>query len=143
MSDGESLDLELTIGAPIGRVFNMLTTAEGLRQWIAKDAECDAVPDGRLQWTYENGDVIAGRFVEVDPPQRVVFTFGWSKGGPDVRAGTTRVTIELREDDEATHLHLRHELVPKPSAEDLAAGWRWFLARFHRYRRHSEVCALP
>ena len=71
----------------------------------------------------EEGFVARGEYVEVDPPKRVVFTFGW-EGRDDIPPGTTTVEVELRADGSDTILHLRHSgLRDQPSCEIHAYGW--------------------
>jgi uncharacterized protein YndB with AHSA1/START domain len=58
----------VVLDAPASEVYTLLTTVEGLAQWIAVDAMVEPRPGGRLQWTHENGATMVGRFVQLDPP---------------------------------------------------------------------------
>ena len=71
---------KLTIAAPIEAVWEHLTTAEGLVRWVGPDAVADPVPGGALRWTHPDGATVVGRFVELIPHRRVVFTSGWEDG---------------------------------------------------------------
>lgn len=118
---------ELTINAPPATVFDLLTEAEGLLQWIAVEAEVEAQPGGRISWTHENGRKVEGRFLAVEPPRRIVFTYGW-QDHPTVGPGSTVVEVDLAPvDSEATHLTLVHRELPAADREDHAVGWRHFL----------------
>lgn len=129
MSDTVLVEREIEIDAPREIVFELLTEARGLLEWMAVEAESDVVVGGRLWWRHENGAVMRGRFVEIDPPRRVVFTYGWEAGGPDVPPESTRVEIELSERDGVTTLRLSHHLLPAEVANDHRQGWEWFLKK--------------
>jgi uncharacterized protein YndB with AHSA1/START domain len=65
---------QVTIAAPVQVVWALLTTAEGLVRWIGPNATADPAPGGTLRWTHPNGAAMVGRFVEVVPYRRLVFT---------------------------------------------------------------------
>lgn len=67
-----------------------------------------------------------GQFVEVDPPRRVVFTFGWD-GGDTVPPGPTTVEIGLRAEADETVLTLIHRDLPFDGIEAHNRGWSNFL----------------
>ena len=72
-----------------------------------------------------------GRFVEVVPHSRIVFTWGWDPGIFPIPAGSTTVAITLRAEGAETVLHLRHSGLPNvPSVVGShGAGWDHELAR--------------
>lgn len=118
-----------TIEAPASAIFELLTTAQGLREWIARSAEVSLVEDGRISWTHDNGDTMVGRILEVEPPRRLVFTYGWADGAMGMPPESTRVEITLTERDGTTELHLVHRALPMEAEPRHAEGWRWFLER--------------
>lgn len=73
--------------------------------------------------------VARGEFVEVDPPRRVVFTWGW-EGHDRVPPGSTTVELTLEEDGAATILSLRHSGLPDGESAALhEEGWTFFIPR--------------
>ena len=58
---------EIWIDAPAALVFELLTEATHLVEWMAVEAHADAVPGGLLSWRQVSGDVVEGRFIEVVP----------------------------------------------------------------------------
>jgi len=66
---------EIEIAPPAAVVWDLLTTARGLARWVGPNAVADAVPNGELRWTHPDGSTVAGRFVELVPRRRVVFTY--------------------------------------------------------------------
>ena len=110
-------------------VFELLTTPQGLRQWIAREATVELTPDGLISWTHENGAQMVGRFREIVPPTRLVFSYGWSDGAMGMGPESTLVEITLTEQGEQTELHLVHRHLPSAAKDRHAEGWRYFLDR--------------
>ncbi|MFE4955385.1 SRPBCC domain-containing protein [Streptomyces sp. NPDC056653] len=87
-----------------------------------------AIGGGDRPVTGEN--VAEGRFVVVDPPKRLVFTWGWAEGGMPVPPGSTTVEITLEPVTDGTLLRLVHSGLPTPEA--CAAheeGWTHYVQR--------------
>ncbi len=120
---------ELTIAAPPEAVWPLLTTAEGLVRWVGPEAVAVAVPDGELRWTHPDGATVIGRFLELVPHRRVVFTYGWEAGTFGVGPGSTTVEIDLVEQDGATLLRLVHRGLPPEAVRPHLHGWAYFLGR--------------
>jgi uncharacterized protein YndB with AHSA1/START domain len=118
---------ELTIAAPAAVVWEHLTTAEGLVRWVGPDAVADPVPGGDLRWTHPNGATVIGRFLELVPGRRVVFSYGWEDGRMGVAPESMTVVIELVEADGTTTLRLTHHGLPPAAVDDHERGWEYFL----------------
>jgi uncharacterized protein YndB with AHSA1/START domain len=124
------IDYSIRIEAPAEVVFAMLTEADLLTRWMAHEAIAEAQPGGAFRWVYENGDVVRGEFLELEPPRRLVLAYGWerpvSRGIP---VGSTRVEITLDEADGATLLRLVHTGLPAGELESHRDGWAYFMER--------------
>jgi uncharacterized protein YndB with AHSA1/START domain len=124
------IDYRIRIEAPASVVFDMLTDADLLTEWMAAEATSDPVPDGGFRWVYENGDVVRGRYLELERPHRLMLAYGWevpaSRGIPP---GTTRVEITLSEVDGDTLLELIHHGLPAAAEPSHLGGWAHFLGR--------------
>jgi uncharacterized protein YndB with AHSA1/START domain len=118
---------EVTIAAPVEVVWAHLTTAEGLVRWVGPAATTDPAPGGVLRWTHPNGATVVGRFVELVPHRRLVFTYGWEDGLMGVPPESTTVEIDLVEQDGATTLRLVHHGLPPEVVKDHEHGWAYFL----------------
>ena len=92
-------------------------------------AELDARPGGVFRVDPNGRDVILGEFLEVSPPRRVVFTWGWAEPGHAIPAGSTVVEIDLIPQGEGTLLRLVHRNLPDGAVERHAKGWVHYLAR--------------
>jgi uncharacterized protein YndB with AHSA1/START domain len=122
----------VVLDAPAAEVWKRLTTVEGLQQWMAIDALVEAKPGGRLQWTHENGATMLGRFLELDPPRRLVFAYGWKDDLMGVPPESTTVEIELKENEGQTTLTLVHRGIPPEVLTDHQRGWAFFISRLER-----------
>jgi uncharacterized protein YndB with AHSA1/START domain len=118
---------EMTIEAPAATVWELLTTAEGLVRWVGPEATAVAEPGGALRWIHPDGATVVGRFVELEPPRRLVFTYGWEDGRMGVAPGSTTVVIELTEREGVTTLRLEHHGLPPAVVDDHERGWAYFL----------------
>jgi uncharacterized protein YndB with AHSA1/START domain len=118
---------ELAIEAPAEVVWRLLTTGEGLVRWVGPEAAADPVPGGGLRWVHPNGATVVGRFLELVPHRRLVFTYGWEGGRMGVPPGSTTVAIELSEEDGVTTLRLTHRGLPPAAVTDHERGWAYFL----------------
>jgi uncharacterized protein YndB with AHSA1/START domain len=123
------VEKRLFIDAPPARVYEFLTDAELLVEWMAPLARADARPGGDLTWTHINGDRVIGAFVELLPGRRVMFTYGWDRDDVEIPPGSTTVEIDLRPRNGGTELHLVHRGLPGPMADAHSGGWDNYLAR--------------
>jgi uncharacterized protein YndB with AHSA1/START domain len=73
----DTIEREITIGAPPQRVWELLTTAEHLGAWFGDaGAEIDLRPGGTLQLRWAEYGTVHGRVEAVEEPHR--FAFRWS-----------------------------------------------------------------
>lgn len=140
---GASLKLELrrTFASPREKVFAAWTERQQLEQWMCKDVpthsvryrELDVRTGGRYSMEVSDqasGDFYVGQgaFREVKPPEKLVFTWGWTKRQPD---GTqlpvdseTQVTVEFFPRGKSTEVVLTHEFFrTAQSRDEHARGW--------------------
>ncbi len=78
---------------------------------------------------YPNGVEAAGEVIAIEPPARIVFSYGYASGEP-IPPGASRVTIELVEDPAGTRLSLRHAFAEATVRDHHVQGWRYQLALF-------------
>jgi uncharacterized protein YndB with AHSA1/START domain len=118
---------EVTIAAPAEVVWAHLTTAAGLVRWVGPEAVAEPVLGGALRWTHPNGATVVGRFEELVPHRRVVFSYGWEDARMGVGPESTTVEIDLAEHDGVTTLRLVHRGLPLGVVDDHRRGWVYFL----------------
>jgi len=123
-----SLVLTERIAAPPAVVFEFLVNPEKMLRWIGTDLDVEPRPGGKFWLNATGTDIASGRYLEVDPPRRVVFTWGW-EGSEAVPPGSSTVTFTLSPDDDQTILELRHDGLPAGADDDHGKGWTYFLSR--------------
>ena len=121
-SSGHSLRLVRILPAPPDQVFAAWTDVESLKQWMCPGAtsvpvaELDARIGGhfKIVMTDEKRDYIhTGEYLEVDPPNRLVFT--WISDA--THSKRSMVTVEFRpHGDGETEVVLIHEQLPDEEA---------------------------
>jgi uncharacterized protein YndB with AHSA1/START domain len=123
---------EIAIDAPPEAVFAYFTDPVKMVRWMGSDATLDPRPGGicRVSWTREIGEsAVVGKFVEVVPYTRVVFTWGWENDAFGVPPASTRVEVVLRPQDGGTVVRLTHSELPETAVPDHEAGWSHYLER--------------
>ena len=134
----------LVIQAPADHVFEHFVDPAlfGLR--MAEGATLDPSPGGILRWTHPNGDTVSGRYVEVDPPRRLVFTYGWERADVEIPPGSTTVEIDLiAQDDGATLVTLVYRGLRDRAADAHSGGWVHYLDRLRRTAEGERVGPDP
>ena len=129
MSDADVLEVTVHIAASPETVFPYFTDPNRYVLWMGERAVLEPVPGGPYRVRMRNGIEAAGEFVEVDPPKRIVFTWGWTED-QSVPPGSTHVVITLEEEDGGSRVVLRHHGLPTDDQRDHhRAGWQMFLDR--------------
>jgi uncharacterized protein YndB with AHSA1/START domain len=68
-----------------------------------------------------------GEYVEVTPPTRVVFTWGFTNESLNQPPGKSTVEVTLEPENGGTRLRLVHTGLPETAAEDAGTGWKQLL----------------
>jgi uncharacterized protein YndB with AHSA1/START domain len=150
------LQVRRTFRAPREEVFRAWIEPELLRQWLngpvgrSPHAEVDLRVGGEFKITTttrgakllarmfrdESGEFVhlIGRYEEIRPPERLVFTMGW-QDVPTVHLDrdATRVTVEFNDADEGTEVVLTHERQPSRRIRAFHhIGWRGSLRKLEK-----------
>jgi glutathione S-transferase len=108
------------VDAPREDVFHAWTDPLLFRRWFrprgtfTQSAELDVRPGGQFRVTLKSAGRVMhafGEYVEVEPPERLVFTWGWERV-PLIRLVDSLVTVEFADRDGGTELVLTHERLP-------------------------------
>ena len=128
-SETVTIEQIVRIAAPPETVWRFWTEPHRLVQWWATAAEVVAEPGGLFRVVVGGGPVMRGTFLELEPPRRLVFTFGWESIAPagPLPPGSTRVEVTLTPDEDGTVLVLRHFDLPAHHASDHRRGWAYFV----------------
>lgn len=134
----QALRLTKTISASPEDVFQAWTRPEHMRNWCCPDptADVDVHVDLRVGGAYsirmgfdEGAHTAVGVYKEIDPPNRLVYTWDWKDGDHHMGVETI-VTVAFTEVDGGTQVTLTHEgfpaVEPKVGHEE---GWTVCLER--------------
>ena len=92
------------------------------------DAEFDAQPGGTYRCVVIPGHTAIGEFVELDRPNKLVFTWGW-EGNENVPPGSSTIEVELADEGEGTSVHFVHNFSTAEAAASHKTGWDHYLPR--------------
>lgn len=124
-----SVEREIEIAASPETVWALLTDEREATRWMGDAATFDLRPGGTYRVEVLPGSHASGEFVEIDPPHKLVFTWGWEGEGL-VPPGSTSVEFELTRRGAGTVLRFRHGDLPSAkSATSHAHGWDHYLER--------------
>jgi uncharacterized protein YndB with AHSA1/START domain len=129
VTDDDAVRAEIAIEAPIERVYAMFTDPAQLVRWIGIRAMLEPKPGGQFRFELMPGEFCSGRYRELDPPHRVVFTWGWESGALPVGPGSSTVTVELEHTAGVTTVRLIHSGLSREMRDHHAGGWANFLPR--------------
>jgi uncharacterized protein YndB with AHSA1/START domain len=108
-------------------IYPFLTRPEAIVTWMGDYAVLDAVPGGVFHVDI-NGVPVRGRYLELDPPHRLVVS--WGHAGSDLLPpGSSTVEITLTAIPEGTRVSIEHRDLPPEETTAHATGWPHFLAR--------------
>lgn len=123
---------ELTIDASPETVWEFLVDPEKATRWMGLNASLEARPGGLYRVEVIPGNIARGEFVELDPPHRLVHTWGWEPGGmsKSVAPGSSTIEIELVPAGDGTTLRFTHRDLPSEEAvQSHAHGWDHYFER--------------
>ena len=119
----------LAIDASPETVWEFLVDPEKLMRWKGINADLETQPGGTFRCEVIPGHIARGEYVEIDKPNKLVFTWGWD-GNEDVPPGSSTIEIELAPAGDGTSLRFVHKDLPNAEAiASHAHGWDHYLPR--------------
>jgi uncharacterized protein YndB with AHSA1/START domain len=137
------LEIKRVLNAPRDRVYAAWTDPAQLKQWFGpenvrtRDLIADARVGGEFRWDLINLEgekmTIRGEFRELQPGQKIVFTWQW-EDDELWKNHTSVVTVELSDRDGGTELRLVHEQLPNEQMRDgHNTGWKSALDKLEKF----------
>jgi uncharacterized protein YndB with AHSA1/START domain len=123
------IDREIRVRARPETVFSFWTDPSKVARWMGREVRLDPRPGGELRIDYNGSDIARGAFVEIDPPRRIVLTWGWEAPGDPTPPGASTVDVEFVPDGDGTIVRLRHSGLATEAIDGHAEGWDHFLER--------------
>jgi uncharacterized protein YndB with AHSA1/START domain len=126
---GGAVEREIHIAARPETVFEFFTDPALLLRWKGLEARLEPHPGGIYRVVVNERSTVRGEFVEVEPPSRLVFTWGFEETDGLLPAGASTVEVTLTPEDGGTRLRLVHRDLPEPARARHREGWDHFLER--------------
>jgi uncharacterized protein YndB with AHSA1/START domain len=139
----KAISFQRTYAASKERVFQAWIDPEALKQWFGPHddfkiptVEVDARVGGKYRFVLVspdgNNNTVGGMYKEIQPGEKLAFTWSWEEGGMDI--GETLVTVEFKGEGNQTEVSITHELLPTEEARQAHSdGWNGTLTRLERY----------
>jgi len=137
-----TLDRSITIQAAPDTVFRFFQDNERFARWWGAGSTIDPRPGGRVYIRHPNGIETVGEVLEIAPPGRIVFTYGYATGKP-IPAGASLVTITLTAVAGGTRLDLRHDFADASIRDQHVQGWRFQLSVFANVVADENFAGAP
>jgi uncharacterized protein YndB with AHSA1/START domain len=129
MTAPEVLEVSVHVAAEPETVFGYFTDPARYVRWMGTDATLHPVPGGSYRVFMRDGVETIGKFLEVDPPNRLVFSWGWTQDA-EVPPGSTRVEVTFIAEAGGTRVVLRHHDLPTDEQRaHHRGGWEMYLSR--------------
>ena len=120
---------EIRVAASPDTVFAYFTDPARLVEWMGTEATLDPRPGGICRINPSGHAAMLGEFVEVDPPRRIVLTWGWETELFATPPQSTLVEVSLRPIGGDTVVHLVHRRLQPEAVALHRAGWEHYLMR--------------
>jgi uncharacterized protein YndB with AHSA1/START domain len=129
-SQAPAIEREVRVDASPDTVFEFFTNPELMVRWKGTSATLDPRPGGVYRVEMNPEAVAVGEYIEIDPPNRVVFSWGWEGNYAKTPPGSSTVEVTLTADGEGTLVRLVHTGLPSAeSAEAHSHGWDQYMPR--------------
>jgi len=123
------VDRSVVIHAAPDTVFRFFTDSARWAKWWGAGSTIDPQPGGKVYILQPGAVEVSGEVLEISPPERIVFTYGFATGKP-IPPGSSRVTILLEAVPSGTRLQLKHEFAEAAPRDEHIQGWRFQLSLF-------------
>jgi uncharacterized protein YndB with AHSA1/START domain len=129
---GQTVSASVDISASPKQVWNALTDPDLIKQYFfGTQVESTWEPGSPITWSGEyDGKAYRdhGEVVEVVPEERLVVThFSPMTGQEDVPENYHRVSYQVEDQGESTHLTLEQDNTPDEAVEDFRSNWQTML----------------
>jgi uncharacterized protein YndB with AHSA1/START domain len=133
---------KLEIRSPRARVYEALSTQDGLAQWWTKDTKAEPSVGAVAEFSFVGGKYVTKMKIDVlDPGKRVAWT---CVGGSEEWLGTT-ITFDLSEENGETVVRFGHRGWREPTDFLAHCSYRWayFLRSLKLYLQEGKGTPHP
>lgn len=118
---GTAVRHERTVAAPVGRVWDLVTTPDGLARWLGTVVEGELGPGASVVLVQDEVNPEERQRCVVtawEPQRRLVMTWESTSASPST------LSVELTPDGERTRMVLEERDLPRELADGYLVGWR-------------------
>jgi uncharacterized protein YndB with AHSA1/START domain len=137
------VEYEQRVSASPETVFQYFTDPARMVEWMGTDATLDPRPGGVCRINPTGHAVMSGQFLEVDPPHRLVFTWGWETKLHATPPQSTVVEVSLTPEGDETIVRLVHRSLQPGAVAFHRAGWAHYLPRLAKVASGNEPAPDP
>jgi uncharacterized protein YndB with AHSA1/START domain len=123
----EPVRASIRIDAAPERVWEFFTQPEAMIRWMGEYAALAPRPGGEFTVNIK-GTPVRGHYLELDPPHRLVVSWGYA-GSEELPPDASTVEVRLVRDGTGTRVHLEHRDLPAQEEPGYAKGWTHYLSR--------------
>ncbi|HWD76145.1 MAG TPA: SRPBCC domain-containing protein [Solirubrobacteraceae bacterium] len=123
----EPVAASVLVQAAPEQVFEYFTQPEAIVRWMGDYALLEAQPGGRFAIDI-GGTPVRGRYLELEPPHRLVISWGYA-GSERLPPGASTLEVRLVAEPGGTRVELEHRDLPDAETAPHASGWTHYLAR--------------
>ena len=123
----EPLTASVHIEATPERVFEYFTSPEAMVRWMGDYALLEPAPGGAFDVDI-NGVAVRGRYLEVEPPHRLLISWGHA-GSERLPPGASTVEVRFSAVAGGTQVEIVHRGLPEEQVGGFARGWPHFTER--------------
>lgn len=133
------------IKAPRAKVWAALTDRGERAWWAGTTHDTTFEPGAALLFRRKGGIDVRGQIKEVQPPQRLVYTFRSEGPGPQHDEGDSLVTYTLEEDGDVTKLTVLHTgfVTNSKLRNAISGGWPTILSSLKTALESGEALDIP
>ena len=121
-ADENEVTASVLVNAAPEAVYEYFIRPEAMVRWLGQFARLDPRPGGELAIDM-GGTPVRGRYQELEPPSRIVFTWGVA-GSDELPPGSSTVEVRLSEVAGGTRVDIVHRDLPAHERPKHAAGWK-------------------
>jgi uncharacterized protein YndB with AHSA1/START domain len=130
MLDENAVIKEMYIDCRPDTLFPFFIDPQKMVKWMGNQVLLEPRIGGALRIAFNGTDTVAGHYVEVEPYERIVFTWGWV-GSDNLPPGSSTVEVLMREKDNGTLLILKHSGLSASRRPSHLTGWNYYIARLN------------
>jgi uncharacterized protein YndB with AHSA1/START domain len=123
----EPVTASVFVKAAPARVYEYFTHPEAIVRWMGEYAVLEPTPGG--EFTVDvRGAPVRGRYLELDPPHRLLISWGYA-GSAQLKPGASTIEVRFIAEPGGTRVELEHRDLLDDQRHDHTVGWTHYLAR--------------